>query len=438
MQDDPFASPDPDRTIIKPVPGGRATAAPTPARQVPPTSTATELQEPAVVVAGMNPLVAAANPLLNAVPQLRSTVEHPDPVGLRDQLARRIREFETRALRSGVSADKVTAARYALCTLLDETAASTPWGSSGTWGQHSLLVMFHNETWGGEKFFQLLAKLAENPVGNLELLELMYVCLALGFEGRYRVVENGRTQLQAVRERLAQLLKQYKGEYERDLSPHWRGATVARNPLLTVLPLWVLLAGCGLVLLVTYLWLNYSLNRISDPVFSQIYAIRAKAPPVRVAVAPAPAPPPKPRLSQFLAEEIRAGLVAVRDEDTQSIVTIRGDSLFAPGSATIERSYEPIIARIAKALAEVRGQVLVTGHTDNVPIMSARFPSNWHLSQERARSVMLLLAAYGVPSQRMRAEGRSDAEPIAPNSTPAERARNRRVEITLQVERVDS
>jgi type VI secretion system protein ImpK len=433
--DDPFASPDHDRTIIKPTPGGRSGAAAPPPRPVSLPELPVGAAESLPPASGLNPLVAAANPLLNLVPQLRNTAQHPDPRGLRDQLVRQIREFEMRARQASIASEKVIAARYALCTLLDEAVTTTPWGGAGTWAQGSLLVTFHNETWGGEKFFQLLAKLAEDPAGNLDLLELLYVCLALGFQGRYRVQQDGRAQLDSVRERLAQLIQRQKGEYERDLSPHWLAAAVRRHPVLAVLPLWVAFAACGLVLLGTYLWLSYSLNRVSDPVFAQIYAVRAKAAPPRVAVAPAPAP--KPRLAQFLAAEIREGLVALQDEEAQSVVTIRGDSLFAPGSASIAPAYQPTLSRVAKALAAVPGQVLVTGHTDNVPIMSARFPSNWHLSQERARSVMLLLAAYGVPATRLRAEGHGDVEPIAPNATPADRARNRRVEITLAVERVE-
>jgi type VI secretion system protein ImpK len=79
--------------------------------------------------------------------------------------------------------------------------------------------------------------------------------------------------------------------------------------------------------------------------------------------------------------------------------------------------------------------VLVTGHSDNQPIRTARFPSNWHLSEERARTVSELLASQGVAAKRLRAEGRADAEPVAPNDSPASRALNRRVEITLFVDR---
>ena len=100
------------------------------------------------------------------------------------------------------------AARYVLCTMIDEAAADTPWGGSGLWAQHSLLAMFHNEVFGGEKVFQLMARLAQQPDANRDLLELIYAALVLGFEGRYRVIDNGRAQLAAVRDRLAQILKQ--------------------------------------------------------------------------------------------------------------------------------------------------------------------------------------------------------------------------------------
>ena len=203
-QDDPFASsPDSDRTVIIPSPGRRAT---TPAQAAPSSATPRIELGASVLVGGLNPLIAAANPLLDLVPQLRSTLQHADPSGLRDYLAQNIKSFESRAKAAGVASEKVIAARYALCTLLDETAASTPWGGSGLWAKCSLLVTFHSEAWGGEKFFQLLAKLAENPAGNRDLLEFMYVCLSLGLEGRYRVIDNGKAQLNALTERLAQML----------------------------------------------------------------------------------------------------------------------------------------------------------------------------------------------------------------------------------------
>jgi type VI secretion system protein ImpK len=89
------------------------------------------------------------------------------------------------------------------------------------------------------------------------------------------------------------------------------------------------------------------------------------------------------------------------------------------------------VTRIGDALKQVAGNVVVTGHTDNQRVFSARFPSNWHLSQARAEAVRDMLAARTGSPARFSAEGRGDAEPIAPNDSAVNRARNRRVDITV-------
>ena len=422
MSQDPFsaARPNPDHTVVIPSPRGRSAGVnvePSPADA----STLT------AHVSGLNPLIAAANPLLNLVVQLRATMHHPDPAGLRDALARDIKAFEARAHAVGISRETLVGARYALCTLLDEVASSTPWGS-GVWAKQSLLVMFHNETWGGEKFFVLLARLTDRPGNNRDLLELLYVCLALGFEGRYRVLQNGKSQLEAVREHVSQVIRSQSTDPERDLSPAWQPTPVKRQRLFMIMPLWVSFATCGAILLGIFLLLSYKLNVASDPVYAKIQTIRVAAGDRPKPVARAPAP--QPRLAGLLKDEIAQGLVAVRDEVDRSVVTIVGDALFAPGSGTITPSYDPLLIRIGEELNRVPGNVTVTGHTDNQPIRSVRFPSNWHLSQERARSVAQRLATRIDPA-RVHAEGRADSEPVASNDTLASRARNRRVEITL-------
>ena len=104
-------------------------------------------------------------------------------------------------------------------------------------------------------------------------------------------------------------------------------------------------------------------------------------------------------------------------------------------SATLVPEREELMGRIGDALALAGGQVLVTGHTDNSPIRSARFPSNWHLSEARARSVRDLLITHSVPANRVQAEGRADSEPLVANDSASNRAMNRRVEVTLMVGR---
>ena len=140
----------------------------------------------------------------------------------------------------------------------------------------------------------------------------------------------------------------------------------------------------------------------------------------------------KPRLASFLGREIKEGLVALREDSRSSVITIRGDGLFGSGSAVVADAYRPLLGRIAEALAAVPGRVVVVGHTDNQAVNpTGRFPSNWHLSQERARAVAADLAALSNDPSRFSSEGRADSEPIAPNNTAEGRARNRRVDIVL-------
>lgn len=400
--------PDAAQPSAEPVPGARLAA---------------DLPE---VVSGANALVAAANLLLNLIPQIRVMVTAPDPASLHRYLADQIRLFESRAHASGVPAETVIGARYCLCTALDETAAQTPWGGSGVWPRHSLLVALHNETWGGEKFFQLLAKLVQSPRQHLDLIELMYYCLAMGFEGRYRIVDNGRTQLIALKQRLVQTINATRSEFERTLSPHWRGQTRPAQTPWTMLPLWVAASLAILAALGVFFWLLLNLSRQSDDVFLAINGIKTAKPAVRTLAV-------KPRLRAFLEPEIREGLVEVRDEIDRSVVILKGDGMFNPGSNEVKARYLPVIARIADGLATVSGSVAVVGHTDNIPIRTVRFPSNWQLSKERASAVSVLLQTRLPQPERFRTEGRAEAEPVASNDTPENRSLNRRVEIILQV-----
>ena len=381
------------------------------------------------VVHGSSPLLAAANPLLNLIPQLRAMPTHADPTALREYLVAQVQLFELRAKQAGIRNETIIGARYCLCTALDETVAQTPWGGSGVWSKNSLLVTFHNEAWGGEKFFQLLSRLAQNPQQHIELLELMNACLALGFEGRYRIVDNGRTQLETLRQRLVDILRTARGHVEPPLALHWAATPDTGRRGLRLGPFWIvallaLLIGFGI-----YYWFHLRIVGQSDSVVASIYSIKLPAPPP--AIKP-PAPPP-PRLRKFLEPEINQHLVEVADEPTYSKITLLGESLFDSGSPDIKESFLPTLRRVAAALDEVKGDVVVRGYTDDVRINTRRFQSNIDLSQARADAVRTLLEQDMAQRGRLRAEGRGEADPVVPNTTPANRARNRRVEIKLEL-----
>ena len=377
-----------------------------------------------------NQLVAAANPLLNAIPQIRHSVSHDDQVALRQRLIDEIRRFEVRCQQAGLPYEVIVGARYCLCTALDESAALTPWGSSGGWSSNGLLVTFHNETWGGEKFFQLLARLSQNPREHILLLEMINYCLLLGFEGRYRVLDNGRTQLETIKQRLWQMIRGVRGSYPPPLSPHPEDRPVLRKLWRPMVPLWACVALAGFIACLFYIVLNWRLGDNTSPVLAKIYQSQL---PETTIQQPARQLPAVLNLRGFLKPEIEAGLVAVKDEADRSVVILKGDGLFASASTVVRDRYEPVVNRIAQAMNNVSGKILVVGYSDNVPIRSARFASNYELSLERARSVQKMLQGSLSQPDRVKAEGRGEINPVAPNTTPENRARNRRVEITLLV-----
>ncbi|MDV3438523.1 DotU family type VI secretion system protein [Pseudomonas otitidis] len=445
--DDPFGGPpigggsggnNNDRTMIMPRPGGRGPEPAAPRHDAPPPGPA-PASGPMLTARGLglNPLENAAGPMLALLTRLRNTIAHPMPASLRAQLLGYLRQFEEKARAASVPQDEVMLSRYVLCTALDEAVMSTPWGSASEWGKQSLLITLHNEAWGGEKVFQLLDHCLQNPRQRLHILELLYLCISLGFEGRYRVMNDGRSQLDALRERVAATIRATHGEIERELSPHWRGLVVARDRLRQFLPPWVVIAIGAALLLALLFGMRLKLAAEAEPVFKNLHALGD----IPVQTIDRPPQKPKiverPRLAGFLADEIRAQKVAVEDAVDRSVVTIRGDQLFASGSASIDDDFQPLLLRIAEAIRKVKGQVLVTGHSDNRPIATLRYPSNWKLSQDRAQQVMDVLAAKTGQPERFRAEGRSDTEPVASNDTADGRSRNRRVEITVFAEGVE-
>jgi len=443
-KDDPFASVDNDtgvRTVLKPMPGGRSgatqmsfNAVPERNGAVPAVGLAGHTPWPLSPGGGLNPVERAASSLIALLGKLLNTSHHSDPEGLRKRVIQEIKVFETNARMEGVSSESVFVARYVLCTAIDEAVLNTPWGSHSDWVSQSLLVTFHKEAAGGVRFFQLLKHMSQDPAGNLDLLELMYICLALGFQGKYRLIDSGLTRLEEIKEQLYRTIRQQRGDIERSLSPNWEGVKKASTTLVAYVPVWVFGAGLGTLLLLAYAAFSFTLSSDAEPAIEKLSVIKAAELPQRVVTSPkrrAPLPP-RASLATVLASDIEAGLITLDEDAYRSLIVVRGDGLFASGQAKVRAEYIGLLERIARALEAFPGQVLVTGHTDNIPIRTLRFPSNWHLSSARAQLVLNILAAEaGGPGERYEAEGRGDREPLAPNNTPANRALNRRVEISL-------
>lgn len=137
-------------------------------------------------------------------------------------------------------------------------------------------------------------------------------------------------------------------------------------------------------------------------------------------------------LQTSLVQEIEQGMVAVEKEKSRIIVRIREQGSFPSGSARLDPQFQEVMDRLSSVLVGMPGRVVVAGHTDNIPIRTGRFRSNWELSAARAVTVLhALLANPDIDPDRVLVEGYADTRPLAPNDTADNRALNRRVELVL-------
>ncbi len=376
---------------------------------------------------GLNPLVRAASPLLLLMAQMRETLSSMDVPGLRRHALEEIRQFEEQARSSGVPNEVVLAARYTLCAGLDEAVLSTPWGNQSEWSQHPLLVALHREAWGGEKFFDMLERISQDPTRYIDLMELQYLAIAFGFAGKYQVQERGHERLLEIQQDLYRKIRKHRGPTEPELSLRWRGLEERQNPLLRFVPWWVVGAAALGILAVAFTWYHASLAGLAVPVHAELAKVGLED--FSPAPEPVPVPVRGPTLKELLAADEQAGAVSVGEQGNKTTVTLLARDLFPSGSAAVNPAYHETLQRLTAALNKVPGRVVVAGHTDDQPIRSRQYQDNVELSLERAKSVVALLQAGIDYPARLNVTGFGDSKPLYPNTDPENRARNRRVEI---------
>ena len=138
-------------------------------------------------------------------------------------------------------------------------------------------------------------------------------------------------------------------------------------------------------------------------------------------------------LKEKLKKEIEEGLVTVETEERKIIIRIQEKGSFPSGSASLQKGFDEVMRRISDAVAQAPGRVVVAGHTDDIPISTRRFRSNWELSSARAVSVAhALMKNPAIDPTRVVVEGHADTAPLVPNDTPENRALNRRVELIIE------
>jgi len=475
-----------ERTVVQPNPGGRRAAAPpssgapaypynpasqgpgppqpaaTPARpyvapsapenpnpdewitsQAPAPQPAVQMRAPDVridelVAPNENPILRSAGPLLLLLGRLRVALARASFASLMEQVADAIKFFEKDIRSAGISEAQANSAKYIICATADDIVQNIPTEDRHVWTQYSMLSRFFGERTGGVRFFDELTRLKQDPALNYDVLELQHTCLALGFHGIHRTSAGGVATLQQIQRDLYETLRRVRPKVYRELSPRWQGQNLASQTSRVRVPWWGVLGVAGLLLFGIYFVLLYWLTGDVDIADGRLATLRDTGKLSIVRVEPIQPLPDLPAVPANSFCTLSGPDITVSQTADTITVLIGNGILFNSGSATVLDAFKPIAARVAEKLNKEEGAIRIIGHTDNAPISKSnvRFPSNYQLSVERAKSVAALLRPLLTKPDRLQTDGKGETAPIADNRTPEGRAKNRRVEI--QIPRTDT
>lgn len=379
----------------------------------------------------VNVIVSAATPLLTLGINVRSMSHHPDPKALYQQIAESLKTIDLQLKNQGLPKESIITARYIVCAYLDEMVMSTPWGGQSLWATRNLLMTFHKNNQGGAQFFEIIKLLTQSPALNLDLIELCYLILDLGFQGRYRISDTGSIEISSIQDNLYQIISTYRPTAVKQLSNRWSGAVDEKKKSLSGNSRLLITAGLSLLISVlVFTVLLIVLSQKSDPVAIKAASVASNLQPIVRNNRPIKRTTHLSYVRDQLKHDITQNNLSVEDISGGIRIIVFGSNLFKPSSAKLTKQKEITIANIISSLKNTPGFIQITGHTDDIPIRTLQFPSNWELSSKRAEEIVGLLQTH-MPDREIVGEGVADSAPIVPNNSRENRAINRRIEINL-------
>lgn len=221
---------------------------------------------------GKNRLLEAAIPLLGLSVRIRNLYDFHDVEDLHSRLVNEIPVFRRELEEHGYDDATVLAARYILCSMLDESVLSQTWGAESLWPERPMLSIFHNETWGGEKVFAILDRVMDEAHRFIDLLELLYYTLALGFEGKYHVMHNGQAKLDHLMHSVHVILEKQRGEDPDKLLNPEPNIHDSKQSMPWRVPVWAVVALGLVVLASTHIAYDRALSDKIDVIADEIKA----------------------------------------------------------------------------------------------------------------------------------------------------------------------
>jgi len=220
--------------------------------------------------AGLNPIVDAAGYLFSVLGKLMhlKSYRHLDKLQL--ELLQEITILHETIQNLGYSSEYITVCKYVLCATMDEIISNTSWGGQGQWEAYCLLGVLNQDTQHQDKFFSIMERAIKEPALYIDLMELMYLCLSMGYKGQYHATENGQHQLDQITNNLYKHIRAYRGSFSKTLSPtsikaHKSSATHAHQTPLSFI---FIVTAC--IIMTIFVSLGYLMDVISNEAYKSI------------------------------------------------------------------------------------------------------------------------------------------------------------------------
>lgn len=223
-----------------------------------------------------NLLIRSATPLLTLVTHIKHTSDHHNVPKLRLQIIEEIKNFRNKLVNAEYPENLIAAAHYCLCTAIDESVLRQKWGANSVWVQGSLLTIFHNESWGGERFYIILENMAKESRHNIEFLELAYFLLSLGFEGKY--FGDNLTIREEIRNRTFYRIRNSREKPDKTLSRHWRDERPLSEERHKQSRLKRIGLFTGVALLAIVIYFNVQVHNAASPILQRLDNIATLSP----------------------------------------------------------------------------------------------------------------------------------------------------------------
>ena len=222
----------------------------------------------------INPLIAASAPLLNLATQLREQTTTPNLNNLHRILCYEIKIFENKARLLNYRSSIILSTRYFICAFLDEVILTSTWGENSEWQERTLMKTFQQGLWNDENFFILLERYSEEPKSNLDLLELAYLCLSLGYEGHYKKKPHSHYELDQLIDRLYYLIRNERGEFSKGLLITDSTPKGSKKIMLRLPPAWIAMVIGALGLIISYIPYRIHLTKLTTPIHELVKNLR--------------------------------------------------------------------------------------------------------------------------------------------------------------------